>query len=89
MRTQWLVTANDFADLAIEPLDVEIWMGRDPADVVANAVRFGPLARPLAEADPAAAAQAKAAIVEAMAPHATKEGVSLPGACWLVGAKRG
>ena len=32
-------------------------MGRDPADVVANAVRFGPLARPLAEAGPDAAAR--------------------------------
>ncbi len=28
-------------------------------------------------------------IVEAMAPHATRDGVSLPGGCWLVGAKRG
>ena len=35
------------------------------------------------------AAQAKAAIVEAMAPHATNEGVSLPGACWLVSATPG
>ncbi len=88
-RVERILTGAGFADLAIEPLDVEIWMGRDPADVVANAVRFGPLARPLAEADPAAAAQAKAAIVEAMAPHATKDGVSLPGACWLVGARPG
>ena len=88
-RVERILTGAGFAGLAIEPLDVEIWMGRDPADVVANAGRFGPLARPLAEADPAAAAQAKAAIVEAMAPHATKEGVSLPGACWLVSARRG
>lgn len=88
-RVERILNGAGFTDLAIEPLDVEIWMGRDPADVVANAGRFGPLARPLADADPAAAAQAKAAIVEAMAPHATKDGVSLPGGCWLVGAKRG
>ncbi len=88
-RVERILSGAGFAGLAIEPLDVEIWMGRDPADVVANAGRFGPLARPLAEADPAAAAQAKAAIVEAMAPHATKDGVSLPGACWLVSARRG
>ena len=88
-RVERILSGAGFAGLAIEPLDVEIWMGRDPADVVANAGRFGPLARPLAEADPAAAAQAKAAIVEAMAPHATKDGVSLPGACWLVSARPG
>ena len=89
VRVERILIGAGFTDLAIEPLDVEIWMGRDPADVVANAGRFGPLARPLAEADPAAAAQAKAAIVEAMAPHATKDGVSLPGACWLVSATPG
>ena len=88
-RVERILTGAGFAGLAIEPLDVEIWMGRDPADVVANAGRFGPLARPLAEADPAAAVQAKAAIIEAMAPHATNEGVSLPGACWLVSATPG
>jgi SAM-dependent methyltransferase len=88
-RVERILKGGGFTGLAIEPLDVEIWMGRDPADVVANAGRFGPLARPLAEADPGAAAQAKAAIVEAMTPHATKEGVSLPGACWLVSAKPG
>ena len=88
-RVERILTGAGFTGLAIEPLDVEIWMGRDPADVAANAGRFGPLARPLAEADPAAAAQAKGAIIEAMAPHATKDGVSLPGACWLVGATPG
>jgi SAM-dependent methyltransferase len=88
-RVERILKGAGFTGLAIEPLDVSIWMGRDPADVVANAGRFGPLARPLAEAEPAAAARAKAAIIEALAPHATKEGVSLPGACWLVSAKPG
>lgn len=88
-RVERILKGAGFADLAIEPLDVEIWMGRDPADVVANAGRFGPLARPLAEADPAAAAQAKAAIVEVLTPHAAQDGVSLPGGCWLVSARPG
>lgn len=88
-RVERILTGAGFTGLAIEPLDVEIWMGRDPADVVANAGRFGPLARPLAEAEPAATARAKAAIVEALAPHATKDGVSLPGGCWLVSARPG
>ena len=88
-RVERILTGAGFAGLAIEPLDVQIWMGKDVADVVANAGRFGPLARVFAEADPESVAQAKAAITEALAPHATKEGVSLPGACWLVSAKPG
>lgn len=88
-RVERILTGAGFAGLAIEPLDVQIWMGKDVADVVANAGRFGPLARAFAEADPDSVAQAKAAITEALAPHATTEGVSLPGACWLVSAKPG
>ena len=86
-RVERILKGAGFAGLAIEPLDVQMWMGRDVTDVVTSAGRFGPLARPLAEADPAAVAKAKAAIVEALTPHATKDGVSLPGACWLVSAK--
>jgi hypothetical protein len=64
-------------------------MGKDVADVVANAGRFGPLARAFANAEPDAVTKAKAAIVDVLVPHETKEGVSLPGACWLVSAKPG
>jgi hypothetical protein len=35
------------------------------------------------------AEKARAAIAEAVAPHATPEGVFMPGACWLVSAKAG
>ncbi|MDP3239936.1 MAG: methyltransferase domain-containing protein [Reyranella sp.] len=88
-RVERILAGAGFAGLAIEPLDVQIWMGKDVADVVANAGRFGPLARSFADADPESVARAKAAIAEALAPHATTEGVSLPGACWLVSAKPG
>jgi SAM-dependent methyltransferase len=88
-RVERILTGAGFAGLAIEPLDVQIWMGKDVADVVANAGRFGPLARSFADADPESVARAKAAIGEALAPHATKDGVSLPGACWLVSARPG
>jgi len=88
-RVERILTGAGFADLAIEPLDVQIWMGKDVADVVASAGRFGPLARAFADGNPDSVAQAKAAIAEALAPHETKDGVSLPGACWLVSAKPG
>ena len=71
----------------MKPLDVSIYMGKDVAEVVANADRFGPLARAFAEATPEAADKARAAIAEVLTPHAKPEGVLLPGACWLVSAK--
>jgi SAM-dependent methyltransferase len=88
-RVERILTGAGFAALAMEPIDVPIWMGKDAADVVANAGRFGPLARAFANAEPDAVAKAKAAIAEALAPHATPEGVLLPGACWLVSATPG
>lgn len=88
-RVERILKGAGFTGLAIEPLDVQMWMGGDVADVVTSAGRFGPLARAFADADPAAVAKAKAAIVEVLTPHATRDGVSLPGGCWLVSAKRG
>jgi len=88
-RVERILKGAGFTGLAIEPLDVQMWMGGDVADVVASAGRFGPLARAFADADPAAVAKAKAAIAELLTPHATRDGVSLPGGCWLVSAKRG
>ena len=88
-RVERILKRAGFTGLAIEPLDVQMWMGGDVADVVTSAGRFGPLARAFADADPAAVAQAKAAIVELLTPHATKDGVSLPGGCWLVSARPG
>ena len=88
-RVERILKGAGLTGLAIEPLDVQMWMGGDVADVVASAGRFGPLARAFADADPAAVAKAKAAIVELLTPHATKDGVSLPGGCWLVSARPG
>ena len=88
-RVERILKGAGFTGLAIEPLDVQMWMGGDVADVVTSAGRFGPLARAFADADPAAVAKAKAAIVEVLTPHATKDGVSLPGGCWLVSARPG
>ena len=86
-RVERILTEAGFASLSLKPLDVPIYMGRDVAEVVANADRFGPLARAFADATPEAADKARAAIAEVLAPHAKPEGVLLPGACWLVSAK--
>ncbi|MBN9540858.1 MAG: class I SAM-dependent methyltransferase [Reyranella sp.] len=86
-RVERILKESGFVGASLEPLDVSIHMGQDVAEIVANADRFGPLARPFAEATPEAADKARAAIAEALAPHAKPDGVSLPGACWLVTAR--
>lgn len=88
-RVERILTAAGFGALEIRPHDQPIWMGRDVAEIVGNVDRFGPLARAFAEAPVEAAAQAREAIAAALVPHQTPEGVFLPGACWLVSARKG
>ena len=54
------------------------------ADTLENLSRFGPLARAFADASPEQVAKAKQAVAEALKPHVTAAGISLPGAVWLV-----
>ncbi|MDP2330307.1 MAG: methyltransferase domain-containing protein [Reyranella sp.] len=86
-RVERILKESGFGAIAIEPLDVPIWMGADAAEVVANAGRFGPLARAFADATPDQIEKAKAAIATVLKPHESAAGVVLPGACWLVAAK--
>jgi hypothetical protein len=50
--------------------------------------RFGPLARVMAEAEPAAVEKAKAAVIAALRPRQGADGIVLPGACWVVRAHK-
>lgn len=86
-RVERILAEAGFGTARIEPVDRSIWIGDSIAEVLASAERFGPLARAFAGAEPAAIERAKRAIAEALAPHETRDGVRLPGACWLVEAK--
>ena len=88
-RVERILGEAGFKTLRFEPIDRQIWMGDTVAEVVADAGKFGPLARAFAGAEPAAIEKAKQAIAEVLAPHQGSEGVRLPGACWLVSAKPG
>ncbi len=85
-RVERILRESGFQHLRIEPVDRQIWIGESVEDVVANAGRFGPLARAFADASPQAIVQARDAIRAALAPHEGPDGVRLPGACWLVEA---
>jgi SAM-dependent methyltransferase len=85
-RVERLLKEAGFSAPDIRPVDRPIWMGNTAAEVAENTGRFGPLARAFADAGPEAVAKAKATIAEVLAPREGPNGVSLPGACWLVRA---
>ena len=87
-RVERILKQSGFAMPAIQPVDRPVWLGATPDQIADGMTRFGPLARPFAEADPAAVDRAKAAIITALQPHQGPDGVILPGACWLVRAHR-
>jgi len=86
-RVERILTEAGFADLSIEPVDQMLNQGRDVPDVLERIGDFGPLARAFKDVPPEQVAKAKAAIGEALKPHATPDGVKLAGACWLVRAR--
>jgi ubiquinone/menaquinone biosynthesis C-methylase UbiE len=85
-RVERILTQAGFNGLSIEPVDQMLNQGKDIADVMQRIGDFGPLARAFKDVAPEQVARAKAAIAEALAPHATPDGVKLAGACWLVRA---
>jgi SAM-dependent methyltransferase len=88
-RVERILKESGFGSPAIQPVDLPVPVGNDPAEVAENQGRFGALARMFAEATPDQVAKAKQAVAEALKPYAGKEGVRLPGACWLVTATPG
>jgi SAM-dependent methyltransferase len=85
-RIERILKEAGFTGARIAPVDLPAFLGPSVGEIIEGATRFGPLATPFAEADPAVAAEAKAAIAAALEPHLTPDGISLPGACWLVRA---
>jgi ubiquinone/menaquinone biosynthesis C-methylase UbiE len=86
-RVERILKEASFAAPSFRQLDQPMRLGWDVAEALDNLSRFGPLARPLAEAPTAAAEKAKGAIAAGLAPYESRDGVSLPGAVWLVAAK--
>ena len=86
-RVERILTQAGFTGLSIEPVDQMLNQGKDIPDVLQRIGDFGPLARAFKDVAPEQIAKAKAAIAEALKPHATADGVKLAGACWLVRAR--
>jgi SAM-dependent methyltransferase len=85
-RVERILKEAGFGKPSFRTVDQQSPMGRDIAETVENMGKMGPLARRFADAAPEQIARARAAIAEALKPHAGPEGVRLAGACWLVSA---
>lgn len=86
-RVTRILEGAGFGALSFEAVDHPMFIGQDVADALTNVTQFGPLARPFAESTPEQAAKAKDAIAAAVKPYETRDGVLLPGACWIVKGK--
>lgn len=85
-RVRGIMAAAGWRDVKLTPRDVGMPVaGAGETDrAAAFSLRIGPVARMLAEADPALRPQVEAAIASALRPFDGPSGVVLPGAFWLI-----
>ena len=85
-----ILKSAGFAAVDCESYTADLGMGG--ATTVDEAVEFslkiGPAARLLAEADPATRTRVAHTLRQALSPYASAKGVHIPGAVWIVQARR-
>ena len=87
-RLRDLLEAAGFADIEIDGLRRNISIGTGDLDATVDfALQMGPTGSALREADPTVVPRVRAAVRDALAPHATPAGVVLEGAAWIVHAR--
>jgi ubiquinone/menaquinone biosynthesis C-methylase UbiE len=85
-RLRNILDEAGFADIRIDALDSTMNMGADTDEAAAQAMRIGPLARAVAGLDDAAREKIRNAVMPVLARYKSREGITPPAACWLVGA---
>jgi SAM-dependent methyltransferase len=89
-RVRGILTGAGFREVAIEPLQGEMAIGGSSGGLdqaVEFALQMGPLARVLRDAVDPPVERLAAAVREALAPHATPNGVVLGCSAWVVSAR--
>jgi SAM-dependent methyltransferase len=88
-RVTGILSLAGWTDPVMTPRDVKLAVAGpgEVAEAADFAMRIGPVARMLAEADPALAPAVREAIAEAFAPYDGPGGVQLGGAIWLMSAR--
>jgi ubiquinone/menaquinone biosynthesis C-methylase UbiE len=85
-RLRNILDEAGFADIRIDALDSTMNMGTDAGEAAAQAMKIGPLARAVTGLDDEARERIHTAVKPALARYKSREGITPPAACWLVGA---
>ncbi|GAA2118222.1 class I SAM-dependent methyltransferase [Actinomadura alba] len=87
-RIQEVLTGAGFQDVTATHVEADGRWGRDVADAAEFISAWGPVRFHMEQAGPEAAAKAREALIPALRPFETPEGVRLRGTAWLVTALR-
>ena len=85
-RLRNILDEAGFGEIRIKPLDTTMFMGRDTAEAAAQALNIGPLAKAATGLDEGLREEIRRAVAKTMERFKTPHGITLPAACWLVGA---
>ena len=85
-RVKNILEEAGFRNVTHQPLDLTLNMGRTLDEALEQTLEIGPLARLLAEHDPALRKKVSGVVREELAKRLTPEGVILSSAAWIVSA---
>lgn len=77
-----------WSDIGFERLDVDLKVGASPADAAGFLIEMGPVAAPLAAADPDVRSLVHGELVAALMDHARADGVFLGSSSWIITAAK-
>jgi SAM-dependent methyltransferase len=87
-RTTRLLGAAGFEQISLHPIDLPVCLGPDVPSAVQLATNTGPVGRALPAADEGTRAAVRGRLGALFSRHLGPEGVFLPGAAWVVVARR-
>jgi SAM-dependent methyltransferase len=87
-RVRSVLERAGFHDVRAERLDTVMNLGADLADAVQASLSIGPLSRVASQLDEATLEKVRVKVRAALAPFQTPAGITPPGACWLVSARK-
>lgn len=86
-RLRGILDTARYSRVRIEPFDGMVNLGATPDEAAAEVLNIGPLARAAAELGEKTRAAIREAVKSSLRKHASRAGVMLPAACWLVEAR--
>lgn len=86
-RVNRILSEAGFGNIALDPLDRDLFMGRSLEEAVTNIQHTGPVANAVANAPEDVQALYAERVREALTPHAEENGVLIGSACWIVTAE--